>query len=90
MWKELSCVSDVNTSDLLEMEPKEDLQVVLMEEIPPVYDSFYKLLESENINFFQPPMKDNENSMADVEQWTQNDLISNDIYVEIMFLMLSM
>lgn len=90
MWKELSCVSDVNTSDLLEMEPKEDLQVVLMEEIPPVYDSFYKLLESENINIFQPAMKDNENSMADVEQWTQNDPIYNDIYVEIMFLMLSM
>ena len=90
MWKELSCVSDVNTSDLLEMEPKEDLQVVLMEEIPPVYDSFYKLLESENINIFQPPMEDNENSMAHVEQWTQNDPIYNDIYVEIMFLMLSM
>ena len=90
MWKELSCVSDVNTSDLLEMEPKEDLQVVLMEEIPPVYDSFYKLLESENINIFQPAMKDNENSMADVEQWTQNDPIYNNIYVEIMFLMLSM
>ena len=50
------------------MKPKEDLQVVLMEEIPPVYDSFYKLLESENINIFQPAMKDNENSMADVEQ----------------------
>lgn len=90
MWKELSCVSDVNTSDLLEMKPKEDLQVVLMEEIPPVYDSFYKLLESENINIFQPAMKDNENSMADVEQWTQNDPIYNNIYVEIMFLMLSM